>query len=72
MSERCVGLERYDAEADPTESRGRLQRLGKRAKRAPDGSAGIMAMACVEEEDSSNTGNPVAWFMNNQPDAREG
>lgn len=29
--------------------------------RAPDGSAGVWAAACVEEGDGRNTGDPMAW-----------
>jgi hypothetical protein len=50
---------------------GRLLRSGKRAMRAPDCSVGAWAMACQEEEDRSNTGNPMTWSQD-QPEAREG
>ena len=50
-----------DAEADPSNYRGRLPLLGKRAKEALSSSAGVMATACMQEEDSSNTGSPMAW-----------
>jgi hypothetical protein len=33
--------------------------LGKRAKDAPNDSAGVVATACVQEEDWCNTGNPI-------------
>ena len=42
----------------PPLKRGRLAAVGKRATRAPTGSAGVLAAACVQEGDSSNTGSP--------------
>ena len=57
-SERRAGLETGNAEADPPLVRGRLAAVGKRATRAPIGSAGVLAAACVQEGDSSNTGSP--------------
>ena len=57
-SERRAGLETGNAEADPPLIRGRLAAVGKRATRAPIGSAGVLAVACVQEGDSSNTGSP--------------
>ena len=44
----------------PTKSAawGRPASVGKRAKRAPTGSAGVLTMACMKEEDRSNTGSP--------------
>ena len=57
-SERRAGLETGNAEADPPLKRGRLAAVGKRATRAPTGSAGVLAAACVQEGDSSNTGSP--------------
>ncbi len=52
---------------------GRLPLLGKRAKQAPSSSAGVVAMACVQEEDRSNTGKPYHVVgCDDQPDAREG
>ena len=50
VHERRAGLETGNAEADPPEFRGRLPAVGKRATRAPTGSAGVMAAARVEEE----------------------
>jgi hypothetical protein len=47
ISERRAGPERADVEADPATKRGRLQSLGKRAKRAPDDSTGVVAAGCV-------------------------
>ena len=57
--ERCAGLETSDAEADPPGTRGRLPAVGKRATRAPTGSAGVMAAARVDEGDGRNTGSPA-------------
>ena len=59
----------------PTRSRirGRLPFLGKRAKRAPKDSAGVLARACIQEEDRCNTGSPIVWSGRfDQTDAREG
>ena len=44
-----------------TKARGKLLRVGKRAKYAPSRSAGVVATACMKEEDRRNTGSPVAW-----------
>ena len=46
----------------PTRSRirGRLPSMGKRAIPAPIDSAGVVATACIQEEDRCNTGNPIA------------
>jgi len=49
------------AEADLAQTQGRLTLQGKRAKRAPCDSAGVVAMACMKEGDRRNTGNPIAW-----------
>ena len=38
---------------------GRLPAVGKRATRAPTGSAGVMAAARVEEGNGRNTGSPA-------------
>lgn len=47
--------------------------MGKRAKRAPKGSAGVLAIACIQEEDCCNTGSPIVWSgCGDQTDAREG
>ena len=58
-----------DAEADPPEIRGRLPAVGKRATRAPTGSAGVVAAARVEEGDGRNTGSPAGGVAraNRQP-----
>ena len=58
-SERRAGLEKGDAEADPSNGWGRLPPSGKRATCAPDSSAGVVAAARMEEGDGSNTGSPV-------------
>ena len=67
--ERCAGLETGNAEADPPEKRGRLPAVGKRATQAPTGSAGVMAVACGQEGDSSNTGSPAGGVarVNREP-----
>ena len=67
--ERCAGLETSDAEADPPGIRGRLPAVGKRATRAPTGSAGVMAAARVEEGIGRNTGSPAGGVAraNGQP-----
>ena len=67
--ERRAGLETGNAEADPPGLRGRLQAVGKRATRAPTGSAGVMAAARVEEGDGRNTGSPAGGVAraNRQP-----
>ena len=57
-SERRAGLEKGNAEADPPEFRGRPPPLGKRARRAPSGSAGVVATACMHRGERRNTGNP--------------
>ena len=68
-SERRAGLETRTAEADPPLKRGRLPAVGKRATRAPTGSAGVLAVACVEEGIGRNTGSPAggAAHANRQP-----
>ena len=58
---RRAGLETRNAEADPPLKRGRLPAVGKRAPRAPTGSAGVLAVACVEEGIGRNTGSPGRW-----------
>ncbi len=52
--------------------RGRLTLAGKRATRAPAGSAGVVAAARMEEGGGSNTGSPWRWRGTRQPTAREG
>ena len=48
-----------NAEADPPIIRGRLASDGKRATRAPDGSAGVLATARMQEGNGGNTGSPI-------------
>ena len=72
VSERRAGLEKNNAEADPAKLRGRLPSLGKRAKRAPKGSAGVVAMACVEEEGRATREAHRVGEREAQPVAREG
>ena len=64
---RRAGLETRTAEADPPLKRGRLPAVGKRATRAPTGSAGVLAV--VEEGIGRNTGSPAggAAHANRQP-----
>ena len=57
--ERRAGLETYDAEADLPVDRGRLVLAGKRAMHAPTDSAGVVAVARMEEGEGRNTGSPV-------------
>ena len=71
-SERRAGLETRNAEADPPLKRGRLPTVGKRATRAPTGSAGVLAVACMEEGDWTQHGKPCRWRGTRQPTAREG
>ena len=71
-SERRAGLETRNAEADPPLKRGRLPPVGKRATRAPTGSAGVLAVACMEEGSGGNTGSPARWRGTRQPTTREG
>ena len=68
-SERRAGLETGDVEADPPEIRGRLPAVGKRATRAPAGSAGVVAAARMEEGNGRNTGSPAGGVAraNRQP-----
>ena len=68
-TERCAGLETSDAEADPPGIRGRLPAVGKRATRAPTGSAGVVVAARVEGGDGRNTGSPAGGVAraNRQP-----
>ena len=68
-SKRRAGLETRTAEADPPLKRGRLPAVGKRAMRAPTGSAGVLAVACMEEGIGRNTGSPAGGVAraNRQP-----
>jgi hypothetical protein len=57
------------AEADPPEFRGRPMPLGEIAT-ALNGSVGVMASACLEEEIDRNTGSPSgerSWFSTRTP-----
>lgn len=49
-------------------------RGGSEREIAPCDSAGVMATACMKEEDRCNTGSPMAWtsVMSNRTPAREG
>ena len=58
-SEHRAGPETRNAEADPPVQWGRLPPAGKRAARAPAGSAGVVMAARMEEGDGSNTGSPA-------------
>ena len=58
VSERRAGLETGNAEADPSGFRGRLPPAGKRATRAPAGSAGVVAVARMQDGYGGNTGSP--------------
>ena len=71
-SERRAGLETCNAEADPARFRGRLPSAGKRATRAPAGSAGVMAAARMEEGDGGNTGSPVGGARTREEPDRGG
>ena len=51
---------RDNAEADPSGFRGRPSSLGEKAT-APNGSAGVVAPACMEEGIDRNTGSPTRW-----------
>jgi len=57
------------AEADPPEFGGRPMPLGEIAT-ALNGSVGVMASACLEEEIDRNTGNPSgerSWLSTRTP-----
>ena len=57
------------AEADPPDFRGRPMPLGEIAT-ALNGSVGVMASACLEEEIDRNTGNPSgerSWLSTRTP-----
>jgi hypothetical protein len=60
---------RHVAEADPPEFRGRPMPLGEIAT-ALNGSVGVMASACLEEEIDRNTGSPSgewSWLSTRTP-----
>ena len=54
-----AGLETGNAGVDPPRKRGRPMAGGKRAIEAPTAPAGVLALACMEEERGRNTGSPV-------------
>ena len=58
-SERRTGLENGNAGGDPPDVRGSLASVGKRATDAPAGPAGVVASACMEDGECSNTGSSV-------------
>jgi hypothetical protein len=60
---------RHVAEADPPDFRGRPMPLGEIAT-ALNGSVGVMASACLEEEIDRNTGSPGgerSWLSTRTP-----
>ncbi len=58
-SERRAGLETGNVSVDLPAIWGRLARLGKRATSAPRRLTGVLALARMEDQESSNTGSPV-------------
>jgi len=54
-----------DADADLVFRQGRLILTGKRAKKAPGESAGVLVTACTQQETCGNTGSPAQWSGNN-------
>ena len=71
-SKRRAGLETHNAEADPPLKRGRLPAVGKRATRAPTGSAGVLGGGMYGRGDWTQHGKPCRWRGTRQPTAREG
>ena len=71
-SERRAGLETCNAKADPARYRGRLPSAGKRAARAPAGSAGVLAAARMGEGEGSNMGSPAGGVARANRTPREG
>ena len=61
---------RHVAEADPAEFRGRPLPLGRIAT-APNGSVGVMASACMEEEIVGTREAPTVRGRVSQPELRE-
>jgi len=59
-----------DAEADPSEFRGRPLPLGEIAI-ASSGSVGVMASACMEEEINGTRETPAVRGRGSQPELRE-
>ena len=60
-----------DAEADLAEKQGRLPPLGKRATRAPNGSAGVVATACKHRETDATRETPAVVGRAHQLEIRE-
>jgi len=58
-SERRAGPETGNVSVDLPAIWGRPARLGKWATRAPRRLTGVLALACMEDQGSSNTGSPV-------------
>ena len=51
----------------------KLSPLGKRARRAPSGSTGVLAAARMRREIDATRETPIGgWGVASQPDAREG
>ena len=78
-SERREGLEKGNAEADPAEKRGKAAAAETSLSRAIwvratriSGSAGVVAMACMQEEEYATREPHSAEGRDLQPDAREG
>ena len=71
-SKRRAGLETHNAEADSPLKRGRLPAVGKRATRAPTGSAGVLGGGMYGRGDWTQHGKPCRWRGTRQPTAREG
>jgi hypothetical protein len=59
------------AEADLARLQGRLSPTGKRAKHAPTGSAGVLTMACMKEDDSATREALRCGCAHSQPTFRE-
>ena len=59
-------------EADLPRFWGRLISRRKRAKDALCDSTGVMATACIQEEDRCNTGSPLRGRGIDQPEAGDG
>ena len=59
------------AEADPAEFRGRPMPLGETAT-APNGSVGVMASACMQEEIAGTREASAVVARDHQPDSGDG
>ena len=70
MSERRASFEKDNASTRQP-FRGRLIRLGQRAKNRPRRCAGVVAAACTQRECTQH-GKPHGVVRDDQPDAREG